>query len=327
MKHIIIRALAVTAACATLWAAPTVRAQAPVFPNRPVHISTPFPAGAGPDVVLRLVADKLQRKWGQPVIVDNRPGAHGFIAIANFKRGATDGHDLVQLDSLHLTGYPQLFKQLPYDPAKDFEPVVPLLRTSFFLLTSASGKYKSVADLLAAARATPGKLNYGSWGIGSPAHLGAAVLTTRTNTEMQHVVYKDANVLYTDLSAGQVDFALGTLAALRAFSGRLTPLAVAAPQRHPGVPAVPTVTEAGGPAGFEVSAVTLLAAPKSAPPAVVAQIRHDVEEALAHPDVAALFTSAGFDQLMLSPAALRSYLAAETTRYTELIRKTKIELD
>ncbi|MDB5875452.1 MAG: TctC [Ramlibacter sp.] len=321
------RALTIAAACATLWAMPAAQAQQPTFPNRPVHITTPFPAGAGPDVVLRAVADKLQRKWGQPVIIDNRPGGHGFIAITTFKRGASDGHDLVQLDSLHMTAYPLLFKKLPYDPAKDFEPVVPLLRTSFFVLTSTNGKYKSLGEILAAARANPGRLNYGSWGVGNPVHLGTAVLTTQTNTDMQHVVYKDANVLYSDVSSGQVDFALGTLAAVRAFSGRLVPLAVAAPQRHPGAAGVPTVSEAGGPARFEASGFSLLAAPKGVPTSVAAQIRRDVEEALDHPDVVAIFAAAGFDRATLTPAALRAYLAAERTRYVDLISKTRIEMD
>jgi tripartite-type tricarboxylate transporter receptor subunit TctC len=327
MKTIITRALAIAGACTMLWAAPAAQAQAPAFPTKVVRITTPFPAGAGPEVVLRAVADKLQRKWGQPVIIENRPGGHGFIAIGAFKRGEPDGHDLVQLDSLHLTGYPHMFKKLPYDPVQDFEPVATLLRTSFFVLTSTNGKYKSLGEILAAAKAKPGALNYGSWSVGNPVHLGTAVLTTQTNTEMQHVVYKDANILYADVSAGRVDFALGTLAAVRAFSGRLVPLAVASPQRHPGAPAVPTVAEAGGPAGFEAAGWMLLAAPKGVPPAVAAQIRRDVEEALAQPDVAAIMTSAGYDPLTLAPAALRAYITAETARYAELIGKTKIALD
>ncbi|HVZ45744.1 MAG TPA: tripartite tricarboxylate transporter substrate binding protein [Ramlibacter sp.] len=325
----ITRALAGAAIFATLWSAIAAHAQAPapVFPTKPVHITTPFPAGAGPEVVLRAVADKLQRKWGQPVIIDNRPGGHGFIAIGAFKRGATDGHDLIQLDSLHLTAYPQLFKKLPYDPAKDFEPLSTLLRTSFFVVTSANGKYKSMDDILAAAKARPGKLNYGSWGVGSPAHLGIAVLATQTNTEMQHVVYKDANTLYADVSSGQIDFALGTLAALRAFSGRLVPLAVASPQRHAGAPRVPTVAESGGPAGFEASGWILLAAPKGVAPEVATQIRNDVEEALAHPDVQAILTTAGYDRFTLTPPALRAFIATEATRYSDLIARTRIEMD
>ena len=329
MRNIVTQALWGLITCTVLCTASTAQAQAPsqAFPTRPVHITTPFSAGAVPEVMLRAVADRLQRKWGQPVIIDNRPGGHGFIAISAFKRGAPDGHDLIQLDSLHLTGYQHMFRKLPYDPVKDFEPLAPLMRTSFFVLTSSNGKYKSLGDILAAARAKPGQLNYGSWGVGNPVHLGTAVLTTLTNTDMQHVVYKDANVLYTDVSTGQVDFALGTLAAVRAFSGRLVPLAVAASQRHADAPNVPTVAEAGGPAGYEASGWLLLAAPKGVSPAVAAQIRRDVQEALAHPDVAAIFASAGYEPFTLAPAALRAYMAAETARYAELIGKTKIEMD
>jgi tripartite-type tricarboxylate transporter receptor subunit TctC len=160
------------------------------FPTKPVRIITPFPAGAGPEAVLRLLAEKLQKAWGKPVIVENRPGGNGFIAIDAWKRGATDGHDLIQLDNVHLSAYPHLFKKLPYDPVKDFDPLLPLFRTYFFVAVPTTTKYKNVGDIVADAKANPGALNYGSWSVGNPVHLGSALLESMTNTQMQHVIYR-----------------------------------------------------------------------------------------------------------------------------------------
>ncbi len=142
------------------------------FPTKPVRILTPFPVGSGPEGVLRLLADKLSRTWGKSVVVENKPGGNGFIAIDTFKRGATDGHDLIQLDSVHFSAYPHLFKKLPYDPKADLEPLVPVFKTYFFMAVATDSKYKTVADVIADAKANPGKLNYGSWSVGNPVHLG-----------------------------------------------------------------------------------------------------------------------------------------------------------
>ena len=130
-------------------------AQAQTFPTKPVRIITPFPVGSGPEGVARLVADKLSKAWGQPVTVENRPGGNGFIAIDAFKRGATDGTDLIQLDNVHLTAYPHLFKKLPYDAKSDFDVLLPLFKTYFFFTTATESKYKNVADIVADAKANP----------------------------------------------------------------------------------------------------------------------------------------------------------------------------
>ena len=151
-------------------------AAAQQFPTKQVRIISPFPVGGGPDGVARLVADKLSRTWGTGVIVENRPGGNGFIAIDAWKRGAKDGHDLLILDNVHLAAYPSLFKKLPYDPAKDFDTLLPLFKTHFFFTVGTGSKYKTVADIVADAKARPGKLNYGSWSVGNPVHLGSALL-------------------------------------------------------------------------------------------------------------------------------------------------------
>lgn len=304
-------------------------AQAQDFPSKPVRIITPFPVGSGPEGVVRLLADKLSRAWGQPVTVENRPGGNGFIAIDAFKRGAKDGHDLIQLDNVHLVAYPHLFKKLPYDLAKDFEQIDPLFRTNFFFTVATDSKYKTVGQIIADAKTNPGKLNYGSWSIGNPVHLGSALFETTTGTKMEHVIYKETTQLYTGVSTNELSFALGTLGSTLALqrSGKLRYIAVAAPQRHPAYPDVPTVGESGGPAGFEVVGWTTLAAPPGLPRAVSDKIRRDVEKALADDDFKTKFASFGYEPFPTTQDKFNAYLKAESARMADVIKAAKVSLD
>jgi tripartite-type tricarboxylate transporter receptor subunit TctC len=307
----------------------TLAAQAQTFPTKPVRIITPFPVGSGPEGVARLVADKLSRAWGQPVTVENRPGGNGFIAIDAFKRGATDGHDLIQVDNVHLTAYPHLFKKLPYDAKNDFDVLLPLFKTYFFFTTSANSKYKNVADIVADAKANPGKLNYGSWSVGNPVHLGSALFETVTGTEMQHVIYKETTQLYTGVATGEMAFALGTSATAGPLyrAGKIKFLAIAAPQRLPAYTDVPTVAEAGGPQDFEIGGWTAIAAPKGLPKAVTDKITQDIARALAEPDVREKFLSFGYEPFTPTREQFNAYIQAESTRQAEVIRKAKAALD
>jgi tripartite-type tricarboxylate transporter receptor subunit TctC len=304
-------------------------AHAQDFPSKPVRILTPFPVGSGPEGVLRLVADKLSRTWGKPVVVENKPGGNGFIAIDTFKRGATDGHDLIQLDSVHLSAYPHLFKKLPYDIKADFEPLAPLFKTYFFVTVATDSKYKKVADLIADAKAHPGQLNYGSWSVGNPVHLGSALFESVTGTDMQHVIYKETSMLYTGVANRELSFALGSNATAGAMyrAGKLQYLAVAAPKRVSAFPNVPTVGESGGPAGFEVSGWTTIAAPRGLPKAVTDKIQRDIEKALAEPDVREKFASFAYEPFTLTREQLNAYIQAESTRFGGIIKKAQVSLD
>ena len=318
---------AVLAALALASLAGTASAQD--FPTKPVRIITPFPVGSGPEGVTRLVADKLSRMWGKPVIVENKPGGNGFIAIDAFKRGAADGHDLIQLDNVHLSAYPHLFKKLPYDVQKDFDPLLPLFKTYFFVTTAANSKYKNVADLVADAKSNPGKLNYGSWSVGNPVHLGSALFDTVTGVDMQHVIYKETTQLYTGVANGELAYALGTSATAGPLyrAGKLKFLAIAGPKRLPAFKDVPTVAEAGGPAGFEVSGWTAIAAPKGLPKAVVDKIQHDIEKALAEPDVREKFVSFGYESFTPTREQFNQYMQSESTRFAGVIKKAGASLD
>jgi Uncharacterized protein conserved in bacteria len=304
-------------------------AHAQDFPSRPVRILTPFPAGAGPEAVVRLVAERLQKKWGKPVVVENKPGANGFIAIDTFKRAATDGHELIHLDNVHLVAYPHLFKKLPYDPVKDFDPLTPLFKTYFFVGVSMDSKYKTVGDIVVDAKARPTALNYGSWSVGNPVHLGSALLESMTNTQMQHVVYKETSQLYTAVATNELNFALGSMATAGPLqrSGRLKFIAVTGPKRHPAFPDVPTVAESGGPAGYEVTGWTTIAAPKGLPKPVADKIQKDIEEALADPEIKQRYATFGYDLFPATREQFNGFIAAESKKYAEVIQRAKVSLD
>jgi len=311
-------------------ATPSAIAQgAAEWPTKPVRVLTPFPAGAGPEAVMRVVAEKLGKLWGKPVIVENRPGGNGFIAIGAFKQGDKDGYDLIQLDNVHLSAYPHLFKKLPYDPKADFEPITPLFKAAFFFAVPTGSSYKSVGDLIADAKARPGRLNFGSWSVGNPVHLGSEQFKVMTATQMEHVIYKETSQLYTSVANGELAFALGSYGTSGSLqrAGRIRYLAVAGPKRLPAYPDVPTVGESGGPADFNVVGWTALAAPKGLSPAILEKIRHDVEKVLAEPDIAQRYTTFGYEPFPATSDQFNAYVSAESARYAQVIKSARISLD
>ena len=310
--------------------APRALAQsASEWPARTVRIVTPFPTSAGPEVVVRVLAEKLSKSWSRPVIVENRPGANGFLAITAFKQGDRNGYDLIHLDNVHLTAYPHLFRKLPYDTRADFDILLPLFRASFFFVVPTHSAYKSVADLIADARAKPGRLNYGSWSIGNPVHLASQLFESLTGTQMQHVVYKETSQLYSDVASSELAFALGTYGTTQALhkAGRLRYLAVIGAKRLPAYPDVPTVRESGGPAELEAIGWTMLAAPRGAPPAVTEKIRTDLEKALAEPDIAQRYATFGYESFQGTSEQLDAHIASESTRLADVGKRAKISLD
>ena len=329
MTSLLKKTLATAGLAALSLLATTTAVRAEDFPTKPVRILTPFPAGAGPEAVLRVLAEKLQKKWGKPVIVENKPGANGFIAMDAFKRGATDGHDLIQLDNVHLVAYPHLFKKLPYDPVKDFDPIAPLFRTYFFVGVPANSKYKAVGDIIADAKANPGKLNYGSWSVGNPVHLGSALLESMTGTQMEHIIYKEVSMLYTGVATGELNWALGSLASAGPMqrSGKIKFIGVTAPKRHSAFPDVPTVSESGGPAGYEVTGWTTIAAPKGLPKAVADKIQKDINDALAEPDIKDRYAAFGYETFPATRDQFNGYIASESVKWADVVKRAKASLD
>ncbi|MDB5847346.1 MAG: hypothetical protein JWP29_1098, partial [Rhodoferax sp.] len=242
---------------------------------------------------------------------------------------APDGYTLLVTDATPLTLQPHLYKQLPFDPVKDFEPVAPLYTTNFFIVVGANSPYRNVADLVAAARARKGQVTYGSWGIGSVAHVGTAQFEGATGTQMTHVPFKELPQLYTAVATGEVDWAFGTAATVSPlFKGkRVRLLAYAGAKRLAGYEDVPTVAEAGGPAGFELRTWVALFAPRGTPRPLIDQLGASVAKGLAEADVRERFATYGFESWTATPAEMTRTSASDTQRFAEIVKRASISLD
>ena len=304
-------------------------AGAQTFPNQAVRITSPFPAGSGPDVIARMVGERMGANWKQPVVIDTKPGANGFIAMVAGKTAAPTGYELLLADVGHLSVSPSLFKKLPYDPKADYVPVGGLYRPTFFVVVSTNSPYQSLKDLLAAAAATPGKITYGSNSVGGPLHLGAAQVEAAANTKMVHVVYKEISQLYVAVSTGEVDWAVGSLASAGPLlkSGRLRLLAVGDTVRSGLMPSVPTIEESGGPKGISIRSWVAVMAPRGTPPSVVAVLNKSLNDALALPEMVEKFGGFGFVPYPLTPAALNAVIDNDTVLYAEIVKRTGASAD
>lgn len=313
-------------ACACL---PFQQAQAQTFPVKPIRTVLPYSAGSGPDSVTRTVGEKAARDWGQPLVVDNKPGANGWLAIGEAKRAAADGYTLMTVDATHMALQPHLYKQLPFDPVKDFEPVAGLYTTGFFIVVGADSPFKTVADLVAAARTKSGGLTYGSWGIGSVAHVGTAMFESATKVEMRHIPFKELPQLYTAVATGEVDWAFGTAATAGPLfkAKKVRFLAYGGQKRLNGYLDVPTVAESGGPAGFELRTWVALYGPKGIPAPASERIAAGVAKALADADTRDRLANFGFEPWIASPAEIARAAEADKVRYAEIVRGAKIALD
>ncbi len=315
--------------CAATTLAVNLAGAAEPFPTKPVTLVTAFAPGSGPDAVLRLVADKLGKTWNQRVLVENKPGGGGFIAIEFARRAAPDGYTLLQLDSEHLAALPHLYKSRGFETLKTFEPTAALFRTPFMVSVPSTSKWKSMGDLLAAAKAEPGRMTFGSWGIGSPGHLGAEQLEMMTGTDMQHVPFKEVSQLYTSVASGDIGWSFASIPSSQGVfkAGKLRYLAIAAARRIPQLPDVPTVAESGGPAGLEVNSFVVLVAPRGLPPAVRDKINADVQKAVAEPDIKARFETFAFETIGWSPLEIERQTQAKSAIYADLVKRKNISLE
>jgi len=302
---------------------------AQTFPSKPVKISAPYSAGAAPAAFTRAIADKLAKAWSQPVIVDARPGASGFIAIEAVRNAAPDGHELLVVSNAHMAINPSLYKKLPYDPQKDFVPVAMFYHTPFFLAVAASGPYPTVTALVAAAKANPGAVSYGSSYVGSPSHLGSAEFEYLTGTRMIHAPYKDQSQMYVGVANGDIGWAFTTLGSALPLmqAGRLKLIAIAAPQRARSLPDVPTLAEAGGPSGMAVGAWLAIVAPRGTPPDIVRKINAEVNKALADPDIVQLLQTFGFEGAPETPEQLADEIRGDAKKFADVVRRTGATAD
>jgi tripartite-type tricarboxylate transporter receptor subunit TctC len=315
-----------TAAVACMMA---VGAQAQTFPDKTVRIILPFPTGTGPDTVMRLVGERLAKMWGQQVIVDNRPGANGWLAMEAAKRAAPDGYTLLQADAPPMTVAPFLWKKLPYDPAKDFEPVAGLYRTFYFVTVAADSKWNSVADLIAAAKAAPDRLTYGSSGNGGNLHLGGAMMAKATGTKMTHIPFKETPQVYTSMSTGDISWAVGTASTTKPLlqANKVKYLAITDRKRSPLFPNVPTVAESGGPANYELQTWVALYAPAGVPKTIINKVNADVARALQDPQVVAYLNGVGFETMVHTPAEMNEVARKDSAMFKDLVKDLNLQLD
>ena len=301
-----------------------VTAQEP-YPSKPVRIIVPFAAGGVADLLPRAVGQKLSEKWGQPVIVENKTGASGNIGMAEGARAAADGYTLVLAPTGNLTVNPFLFK-LPFDTQKDFTPITVLASSPNVLAVHPSVPAKTFAELVAYAKANPGKLNFASPGEGSGAHLAGELLNIEAGITAVHVPYKGIAPAVTDLVGGQVQMMFAGISTVLPHikAGRLVPVAIASPQRNPQLPDVPTVAESGL-SGFDVTSWYGIIVRSGTPPQVVQKLHRDIVEALKQEDVRARLAGLGLEPIGNTPEAFERMIAAESRKWSDIVRKANIQ--
>lgn len=313
-------------AAAALALAPNL-AWAQAFPSKPIRLIVPYSAGGGADTTARLIAPKLQEALGQTVVVENKPGAGGMIGDEIVAKAAPDGHTLLIGAFAHAVN-PSLFPKMPFRTPEDFAPVSLLVTVPELMVITPSHPAKTVAELVALAKAQPGKLSYASSGNGSAQHLAAELFKMRTGTDIQHVPYKGGALAVADVAAGHVPFYFGNMSAAlpQARGGRVRPLAVTSPARSPAAPDVPTLTEAGVP-DCEISEWNALIAPAGTPPAVIARLHTEVAKIMRAEEMKAKFADLGADAIGSTPDELAAFLRSEMKKWAEVVKAANIKVE
>lgn len=303
--------------------------RAQTAPSKPVHILAPYSAGSGPDVVLRIVADRLSKTWNQPVLVENRTGANGIIAIDALKKLPADGSGLILLDDSILTINPFLYANISYSPENDLTPIAMLMDGPFAIVVPPSGPFKTLKDLIAYAKQNPGKLSYGvPMGVGHPAHLGMERFKLLTGTDIALVPYKASGTMLSDVAAGTLPMAWSSFPSTRAFiqSNTVRVLAVGANARHRNMPNVPTIGEAGGPEGLVVNSWLALFGPRGLPRELTLAIAADVAAVQSSAQVAERITGIGYDLVPGGPDKVTEFMRADAKTNGDLIKQLKLRI-
>jgi len=313
------------AAAALVLAVGVANAQS-AYPNKPVRVVIPFAAGGAVDALARLVAPGLGESLGQPIVVDNRPGAGGNLAADSVAKATPDGYTLLLTTNGHAIS-PALYKKLPFDAVKDFVPVTQLLATTLILVASPNFSAANTAELVALAKTKPGALNYGSTGVGNPLHLTMELLKISAGVDIVPVPYKGDAPLTTALMSGEVDVAVVPLATsvqhIRA--GRIKALAVTGARRISSLPAVPTIAESGIP-GFDSTSWQGLFAPAGTPRGIVDRLQRETAKALGAPDVRERLTGLGGDIVASTPEEFEAKFKADLAMFARIVREAKIPL-
>lgn len=316
-----------TLGAATALALAPSLARAQAYPSKPVRLIVPYSAGGGADTTARLIAPKLQEALGQTIVVENKPGAGGMIGDEIVAKAAPDGHTLLIGAFAHAVN-PALFAKMPFRTPEGFAPVSLLVTVPELMVITPSHPAKTVAELVALAKAQPGKLSYASSGNGSAQHLAAELFKMRTGTDIQHVPYKGGALAVVDVAAGHVPFYFGNMSAAlpQARGGRVRPLAVTSAARSPAAPEVPTLAEAGVP-NCEISEWNALIAPAGTPPAVIARLHTEIAKIMRMEEIKAKFADLGADAIGSTPDELAAFLRAEMTKWAEVVKAANIKVE
>ncbi|WP_374663853.1 Bug family tripartite tricarboxylate transporter substrate binding protein [Ramlibacter sp.] len=313
---------------AFLAAAPALAQTAADFPKQPIRMVVTFPPGGSADAVVRLLTPRLNEKLGQQVVVDNRPGAGGNVGLALVAKAPADGYTLGVGAAGALSANSSLYPQMPFDSLKDFKPVSMLAAIPFVIVGHPSVPAKTQKDLLAAAKAQPGKFSIGHGGNGTAMHLSAALFAQMADVKFVEVPYRGSGPAALDALAGNVPLAVVDLpSALQHIrAGKLIAYAVTSPQRLPQLPDVPTVAEAGLP-GYDSTGWFGVVAPAGTPDAIVAKLNAEITAALNDEQIKTTMRNAGVEPAPTTPAAFDAYIRAETTKWSRVIRQAGIKLD
>jgi len=296
------------------------------YPDHPLKIIVPLPPGGSPDTIARTLAQSIQERWKQPVVVENKTGGSQNIGADTVAKSTPDGYTwLLAPDNVFVTN-PYLAKAADFDPLKDLAPVTLVARIQFLLVVHPSVPAKSVAELVAYAKAHPNELNFGSSGTGSPQHLGGLLLQQLSGTKMNHVPYKGAAPAVTDLLAGRIQVWIGAANSLLPHikADRVRLLATTAPQRSPVLADTPTVAESGVP-GYSLYPWLALFVPAKTPPDIVGRINSEVARVLNSPEVKARLVPQGMDLVTGSPADLAALIRDEYASWGKVIREAGLK--
>lgn len=315
------------AACAALMLSAAFGAAAAEYPSKTIKWVVPFPPGGAMDVMARTLGEKLAQSMKQPVIIENRAGAGGVIGSGIVAKSDPDGHTMMIVSIGHAVN-PSLYSKVPYDAVKDFQPVSLVGIVPNILVVNPAVKATSVKDLIALAKAEPGKLSYASAGTGTTVHLAAELFASMAGVDIMHVPYKGSSPAVTDLISGQVNMMFDSISSAKPFieSGKLKALAVTTSKRSSLFPNVPTVAEAGLKA-YELSGWYAVFVPAKTPKPIVDRLNSELLKALKQPEVRQRFASIGAEVVGSSPDELARYLKSETARWAKVVQDRNIKAD
>ena len=298
------------------------------YPTKPVHIVVPYPAGGAVDAFARVLTQQLSEMWGQQVVVDNRPGASTMIGAEQVAKSPPDGYTLLLTAELTLVIVPHLYEKIPYDPLRDFAPIVALVSATQALVANPSLPVKTVKDLVALAKAKPGQLTYGSFGNGSTGHLNMEVLQAMTGARFNHIPYNGAGPAMNDVIGGHIDFMLAALSIVKGNvqAGKLRMIGVGSNHRSSEFPDVPTISESGAP-GFEAKSWFGLVAPAGTPPDVIKKINQDVTRVISDRAFAEKYLAAqGLESITGTPEQFAALVRAETVRWGKVVKDADVKV-